>query len=298
MKPPLLSQRRRLNLVAICICLFVPWLLFCLMYSVTSFRLYYKSPAAAYLIALLGLLFVCFLGVRAAHAIRAHCSRGDDPFYEPTWYVFLFITSLIAWILGVYYGLHNFYYRMESYYGIENLGNYHDVDPATTRGQQLMDAGRVIFKPGTHLDLQKSMSFMNNDLYCVTPIVSANHSLKGAESYDFWAVGTNCCCGESVRDAKFQCGEYGNIRASAGLRLMRDEQRPFYRLAVQQALSSYNIKSEHPLFFHWVQDPIVATEALNWEGHRQFLFGVYLHFAFQLACVCLAACCFAKTADD
>jgi hypothetical protein len=295
-KPPVLPHRRRLNLVAVCICLFVPWILFCLMYSITSFHLYYKYPALAYFIVFLGLVFVCFLGVKAVHAVIKR-TRGND-FDEPTWYLFLFVTSLIAWILGVYLGIHNFYLRMESYYGIENLGNYHDVDPSKTRGQQLMDAGRVIFKPGTHLDLTKSMSFMNTDLYCVTPIVSANHSLKGAESYDFWAVGTNCCCGETIRDAKFRCGEYGNIKASAGLRLMRDEQRPFYRLAVQQALSSYNIRSEHPLFFHWVQDPVVASEALNWEGHRRFLTGVYLHFAFQLACVCLAACCFAKYADD
>ena len=37
-------------------------------------------------------------------------------------------------------------------------------------------------------------------------------------SYDFWAVGINCC--NQGRDGLFRCGEYANIHARSGLRYM------------------------------------------------------------------------------
>merc|ERR1719502_2180472 len=73
---------------------------------------------------------------------------------------------------------------------------------------------------------------MNLDLYCVAPIVKGNAQLT---SYDFWAVGVNCCSGAQ---SDFRCGEYTNPHSKSGLRLMKDDQRPFYRLAVQQSTST------------------------------------------------------------
>jgi len=296
-KPSYLSwRRRRLNLVAIFICLFVPWLIFCFMFWLTSFKLFYRLPAVCYLIAFVVFGFIGMLGMKAFDAIKR--SRAGDLNYEPTWCVFIFVTAFIAWSLGMYTGHYNFHFCMDAYYGIMNLGSYAGVNPATTHGQQLMDAGRVVFQPGTHLDLSKSMSFRNNELYCIAPIVNANASFGYApESYDFWAVGVDCCCGDTVRSANFQCGEFDNSQAHSGLRLMKDEQRPFYRLAVQQAISTYGVRAKHPLFFHWVQDSVAAGESYRWEGQRQYLIGVYLHFAFQLCCVCLTAMIFARMED-
>eukprot|EP00438_Fugacium_kawagutii_P029114 Skav233711 [mRNA] locus=scaffold2120:100002:105477:+ [translate_table: standard] len=115
------------------------------------------------------------------------------------------------------------------------------VNPGREKGQQLMDAGRVYFEDGTGLDTSKSMAFRNLDRYCVAPIV-------------FGQVGVNCCSGTT---ADFRCGEFDNPKARSGLRLMRqmpraggletasermtvtlnqgEDQRPFFRLAVQQA---------------------------------------------------------------
>jgi hypothetical protein len=296
-KPPTFGwRRRRLNIVAIFISLFVPWLLFCFMFWLTSFNLFYRHPAICLMIASLAFVFVMVLGAKANESVKKF--RADRK-HDPTWYVFLVVTSLIAWGLGMYVGYHNFYYRMEAYYGLQNLGSYSSVDPDKQHGQQLMDAGRVVFQNGTRLDLSKAISFRNNDLYCAAPIVGPNSNNHPPDySYDFWAVGINCCCGDTVRQAHFQCGEYANSQASSGLRLMMDEQRPFFRLAVQQAVGAHGLRATHPLFFHWVQDPISATEAYRWDGHRHYLMGVYLHFAFQLFLVLVTTAIFSRIDDS
>merc|ERR1740121_3126179 len=103
-----------------------------------------------------------------------------------------------------------------------NLNTYSDVDPSQMKGQQLMDAGRIVFTQNSKLDIRRSMSFKNLDSYCVAPITIGNENTTYAAlaSYDFWAVGINCC---SDNTADFHCGEFDNSKAHAGLRLMRDE---------------------------------------------------------------------------
>merc|ERR1719443_992372 len=116
------------------------------------------------------------------------------------------------------------------------MNSYPSVNPATKRGQQMMDSGRVYFAPGTALDVKKSMGFKNHDTYCVAPITNGCDKLP---TYDFWAVGVNCCNGASTA---FRCGDFNNPHARSGLRVIREDQHPFFRLAVKQAEAAYNIK--------------------------------------------------------
>merc|ERR1719158_2377819 len=138
---------------------------------------------------------------------------------DPMWYTFAALGFFLAVCLATVFGDMNFWYNMQPFYDIENLNTYPNINPAKEKGQQLMDAGRVYFANDARLDDKYAMGFKNLDLYCVAPIVVGSDQLA---SYDFWAVGLNCC------------SEFNNPHARSGLRLMRDDQRPFFRLAVQQ----------------------------------------------------------------
>jgi len=289
--------RQRLNFVAILTSLFVPWLMFCVIYWAMSFSLHYQNSFICFFVVFLGLCVVLAIGLFAFDAMKRKRGGGgtgwmdnDVRNHEPTWLVFLCVTCFLAWLLGFIAGDVNYFQHMEPYYDMSNLNTYPNVDPSVMRGQQLMDAGRISFSEGSKLDLSRSMGFKNQELYCVAPIVSGSDP-KHISSYDFWAVGLNCCSGSR---ADFHCGEFNNPRAAAGLRLMRDDQRAFYRLAVQQAEAAYNIKSHHPLFFQWMKDPIAAVAAYMDEGYKYYLLGIFTHFIFQLFLVTCACLIFSK----
>lgn len=274
------GKRRRMNLLAICTNLFVPWFVFCGIFALMSFNVHYSSPAVAKASVAMG--FVCaiiaaFLGYKAK-------KRDADPM----WYNFAALTLLVGTIVSAVCGDLNYWYNMHTFYDLENLNTYPSVSPIREKGQQLMDAGRVYFASGTVLDMKKAIAFKNDDLYCVTPITNGKDAL---ESYDYWAVGINCCSGVS---SDFRCGEFNNPHARAGLRLMRDDQRPFFRLAVQQAEAAYNIKSTHPLFFYWLQDPIAEMNSYRDDGFKYYLLGIFAFFGFQSFCVACAVVGFSK----
>jgi len=275
------GKKKRINLVAVCMNIFLPWFLFASLYAILSFSFHYQHPTAAWLCVGLGLILVL---VATGLAYRATKALAKDP----SWYVFAALSLFLAVVFASVFGDMNFWYNMQPYYDIENLNTYPSVNPSTESGQQLMDAGRVYFADGTRLDGAKAMGFKSLDLYCVAPIVNGNQVLA---SYDFWAVGLNCCSGVS---SDFRCGEFNNPHARSGLRLMRDDQRPFFRLAVQQASAAYSIKSTHPLFFYWLQDPVAEMNSYRDEGFKYYLLGIFTHFAFNLFCVTVAVLGFSR----
>eukprot|EP00928_Gymnodinium_smaydae_P055803 TRINITY_DN39278_c0_g1_i1.p1 TRINITY_DN39278_c0_g1~~TRINITY_DN39278_c0_g1_i1.p1 ORF type:complete len:339 (-),score=65.60 TRINITY_DN39278_c0_g1_i1:71-1015(-) len=286
-------RRRRINIGGVLLSLFVPWLIFCAVSAVLTFSLRASRPGLAVLI--LGGAAAVILGASAL-AYTSLRARSDAAFAadgaalrEPHWYVFVAATSLLA--LGLAVGVGEYSWNAGGMGGLYNMGNlndYNHVDPARMRGQQLMDAGVVQFVEGTFLDLKLSMGFRNTDVYCVAPITSVTTPLQ---SYDFWAVGKNCCSGMA---ADFQCGQYQNSQARAGLRLMDDADRPFFRLAVQQAQATHGIRSEHPLFFWWVQDPASEYAGMYMQGWRTYFGSMVGHFIMQLVLVSCAVGTFAS----
>lgn len=256
-------------------------------YAVTSFYIRYTSPLRMYALCF-GLLAICLYS--GWLALGTVVQKWHSSVHEPTWYIFLFLTMTVGWSLGIIFGNINYAINMQPYYDYVSLNAYTNVDPSSTKGVQIMDAGRLQFTNSSKLDLRLAAGFKNSVTYCVAPITLGKDTLT---SYDFWAVGLDCC---SANDTDFQCGDYLNMDAHSGLRLLRDDQRSFFSLAVQQAEAAHQIKATHPLFLYWGPD---ATGEMAWfreEGYRYYLMGMVVHFTWQLLCVMLASSGFAKLA--
>mmetsp|Transcript_17244 Transcript_17244/g.37233 ORF Transcript_17244/g.37233 Transcript_17244/m.37233 type:complete len:291 (+) Transcript_17244:106-978(+) len=262
------GKKRRINLVAIVMNVFVPWLAFCVMYAMVSFSFHYQHPSWTWLLVVVG-----YIGVAILAVVTWRTKLRDR---DPTWYGYAVLALFFAVTFSFIFGDMNFWYNMQPFYDIENLNTYPNVDPSVDRGQQRMDAGRAYFTQGAKVDVSKSMGFKNLDIYCVAPIVKTGVK---PDTYDFWAVGTNCCSGNSP---DFRCGQYANPRARSGLRLMRDDQRPFFRLAVQQAEAAFRITAAHPLFFYWMQDPVAEMNSYRDEGFKYYLLGIFTFFSLNL----------------
>jgi len=282
------GSKQRMNVIAVCLSHFIPWILFVTVYSVSSFSLRRQQPLMFWAILILAIVLVLACGALALDAVRK--KRAGEA-GQPSWYIFLFLTCLLAFILAAVGGAANFSANMAGAFDLQNLNDYAYVDPTRNRGQQMMDVGRISFLNGTHLDLKYAMGFTNGDVYCAAPITLGTAPLS---SYDFWAVGKNCCTGSA---GNFHCGDYANSYAHAGLRIVSDEPREFYRLAVQQAQATFNIRAEHPLFFVWTQDPFAEQAALLDACWRFFFVGVVAHFLLQLFLVLACACAFGNYAE-
>jgi len=280
------GQRQRLNVVPVCQSLLLPWLFFCLIFAVVSFNVHYAKPTLCFTIVGLGGLVVLLLGAYASAAgFRKWRGQPKDGVPRaPNWAIFMFISFVSAWLLGVVFGNLNFAANFQPYYDYTNLNTHWGIDPATTPGQELMDTGRFYFTNRSTLDLRRSMGFHNLDTYCVAPVTvrSADNTLEPLASYDFWAVGVGCCEGNT---ADFHCGPFNDPKAHQGLRLLRDEQRAFFRLAVQQAEATYGIKAKHPLFLYWAQDSDAEMAGFKEEGYKWFMVGMLGYFGWQLLCV-------------
>lgn len=280
------GNRRSLNIVPVLLCIFLPTALFAGLYAVMCFSLRYQQPAVAYtllVLAGLGVLLCAFF------ACRSFMRRVvGDPTRRPTWYAFLFLSMLIAWILAFVLGEMNFTSNMEPFYDAFNLNTFSQIDPSRMRGQQVMDAGVIQFVPGTKLDLTHSMGFKSEQVYCVAPIVMPSET---PSTYDFWAVGTDCCSGNQ---ADFHCKNFNNPYSNGAIRSTLGADRAMYRLAVQQAEATYHIKATHPLFFRWVVDPVEEMWAYQRNGIKQYLIALFGYFLGQAFLVCAACVAFSK----
>jgi hypothetical protein len=257
---------------------FVPSLIFAVTYYLICSHEHYTEPGMVRIVTCIMLLVAISLVVPAFNAIR---TRGESG--HPFWYSFLFVASVVAWILATCLGDSVYSQDVVPYMDIQQLNIYPSVDPSVAKGQALMDGGRFTFVDGARLDLSKSMGFRSLDTYCVAPVSIGNQTLA---SYDFWAVGTNCCSGHGP---DFACGEFNNVNAHSGLRLMHEDQRGYFRLAVQQAEATYNINANHPLFFYWLQDPQIEVQSYYDDGLSHTMLGIFGFFAAQLIVVLLVA---------
>mmetsp|Transcript_70590 Transcript_70590/g.184030 ORF Transcript_70590/g.184030 Transcript_70590/m.184030 type:complete len:319 (+) Transcript_70590:111-1067(+) len=272
--------RKRMNIVPIAIALFVPVALFAGVFALMSFSLHYTQSTLTTIFVILCFLPVLWTGFYAAQQVR---KRAIGVGRESTWYIFLFISLLVAWSCGYIFGSTNYSSYTQPYYNVNNLMTYTSIDPSAYRGQQLMDAGRVVFTSDSALNTNYFSGFRNAEMYCVAPIVTqVNGTYKKQDTYDFWAVGTDCC---SEHSADFACGEYDNPDARSGLRLTSTSQKEYYALAVEQAEATYGVKASNPVFMTWMQDPDLEVGQYWTDATRFFALVAILYGLFQAALV-------------
>jgi len=269
-----------MNVVPMFLNLILPWGAFVIVCGICSSWMMYTQPGAA-------LSIVAFVfGLWALSVVAAVRARKGNP--EPTWFSYAALMVGIAVISGTACGLTNYSIYKRPYYAIHDLKTMHHVNAGTMRGQNMMDVGIMHFTEQNQLDGLKSWHFKHGTLYCVAPVVS-NGSAPETQSYDFWAVGQECC---SLSSSDFRCGSWGSVDAHSAIRLLDDEAAPYYRLAVKQAETMYGIVANHPIFFEWTVDPEYEVNAMNKMAFKHFLLMAAVAFVASLFCVVMATCKF------
>mmetsp|Transcript_36186 Transcript_36186/g.79044 ORF Transcript_36186/g.79044 Transcript_36186/m.79044 type:complete len:307 (-) Transcript_36186:102-1022(-) len=277
-------RTRSHSFIGIGLSIVLPWLVFLAVVSLLSFTLHYDSPDITTGINFGILAVIIFLGYTTLGAWRRR-APGDSP---PIWGMYIVFACLLAWLAANAAGSSNFTGNMRPFYDAQALNIYTDINPSVAKGQAMMDAGRIVFTPDSKLDIQRSMAFHNDELYCVAPVITGNASQN---NFDFWAVGINCCSGHMP---DFHCGEFNNPTAISGLRLMREDQRPFFRLAVQQAEASFNMKASHPIFLYWMSDPMLEINGYQEAGFKFILDSTFWSLVAVIGMAMFAAYLFAK----
>ncbi|CAJ1342227.1 unnamed protein product [Effrenium voratum] len=238
-----------------------PWALFASLCWGLMSRLVYLHSWLRPILVVTAVALV-FLMVGAAFMSRSRWLRkgGRIGEAEPrfmrayVWWAALAMMCLVALVAGVVVGNVLAGRYMHGYYDLADMAAYDNVNPARSSGKQLLDAGRVVFTKGAHVDLSRSVAYQNSSLFCVAPIVGALDQPLPA-IFDVWAAGKDCCGGPG----NFTCGAAGNAAARGGLRLVGEEQ--IYRAAVQYAELTYHLESRYPIFFEWTADPIGAVSS-------------------------------------
>lgn len=277
------GHRIRMNVVPMFLNIFLPWLVFIAVLSICSFKLMYSRKPMAYI------LLVLLVASWIVSFFVARDKRKNDP--EPAWFSYFSIMLGVAIFFGYVLGRGIFMDWSWNYYTLKDLKVIGHLDASKELGQNVMDAGVVYFAEGNKIDSMRSWHFKQDTVYCVAPIIAGEYpAVPETQSFDFWAVGKDCC---SVSASDFRCGAFSNPKSRSALRAISQQDTPYYRLAVEQAETLYGIMATHPVFFEWTQDPL---ERMNLWMERSFIhFVMYASMAFvvSLLGVSCASCKFA-----
>eukprot|EP00397_Hematodinium_sp_SG-2012_P058046 GEMP01073122.1.p1 GENE.GEMP01073122.1~~GEMP01073122.1.p1 ORF type:complete len:312 (+),score=52.06 GEMP01073122.1:196-1131(+) len=275
------GARLRMNVIPMIFNTLLPWSVFVAVSFLITFRFHHDYPWFAYIFVVACYFPAVYFGYLAYNAWKRR-----DP--VPQWYRFACLACVLSHSVAFILGEINYESNLLPYYQTKDMKAYPHLDASSERGQNTMDAGRINFADGNHVDISRSWHFTHKQVYCVAPIVGATVPKSG--SYDYWAVGINCC---AMSSSDFRCGDANKANARSALRSLDFASTPFYRLAVQQAETVHGIFSAHPLFFTWTADPLFVLDTMRESGFSMFLMSCCMYFVFSLLCSVLAAYKFA-----
>lgn len=273
------KRRRRVNCVPTLLAIFLPWLLYLVVYAMVAFEFHYLAPISTIFI----MLAISACCIRFAQDAYFRFKMGEDWFYRVYLATAFIVVVGSAWVIAD----HTFWTWMQPAINADKLAEYSNVNPSThvavngatlpTTGKRYQDAGKIYFTGNAVIDQSKAMAFKLGHAYCVAPIVDPD-CVKNC-GYDFWAVGVDCCSEDA---ADFRCGEFANPRAKSAIRMMYDWQRPYFRLAVLEAEGAHEIMSVHPEFFYWMEDPVGEVRHWKMVGYKRFMMGMFGVFAINV----------------
>jgi len=278
------GHRIRMNIVPMFLNIFIPWAFFVFVCGTCAFSLMYRHPGLA-----TGILVSVFV-IWVAACYMALSARKFNP--DPTWYTYLAIMVGVFALSGGMYGRSLYEGHMKHYFQLSDLRLAKGVNAGAEKGDNLMDAGIIYFGSGNMVDSSMAYHFKQKTIYCVAPVLT-NRTTPQTFSYDFWMVGKDCC---SVGSPDFRCGDWESAAKGAlpsGIRVLSDHDDPFYRLAVQQAESTYGITAEHPIFLEWAQDPVLEMAIWNKRVFKNYLFANGVAFITSWFCMSVVAAAFA-----
>lgn len=277
------------------LCLLVPLCIFIVVYYARTMWIHYQYPWLSTGLAAWCVVVVLCSGLMAYGAFAKKMKQLN--LGHPNINLLLFVSCVGAWLLGFYGGNFTFNLYTKPYYDLLRFGTHKQVNPHHSASQSLMDAGIIEFTKNSTLDLNHKMTFKNNDNYCIAPITTrggeANSTVSVTEAESatcFWAVGVNCCTKE-----EYKCGEYKSPVAHSGVRLMSQQQRDFFALAVQKAEAAYDLKAcPQPVFVHWLAKPSDEKSAMYEDYTNAFGSGILTYLVFQFIVIIVATTAFAR----
>lgn len=286
-----------MNWTAIVQALLLPCCIFTGTAVMLSFSLQRDHQGLAAFVLMCGFLVATAFAIKAGHAavaLRRHglaappavTSEQMHTPHEPTWFTFLAAACFVAWLAGIILGSANYSARMLPYYDLASMGIARDVDPGHAGAKQYLDVSRIIFQEGVRVAEEYSLGYKDTTTYCVAPIVGKGGlNSTGVMSYDYWAVGIDCC--EPVPPARFWCGnaDLTDPLAHAGVRWMFQTQDEYFRLAIEQAEAEYGYRARSPMLLTWTEDPIEDVEALRRSGIHFVVSWALLHAVAQVCLV-------------
>jgi hypothetical protein len=274
-QPKVGQEKMTLSLPLVICCAALPLIFYSVTFYILVSSIRYSASVAAYLI--VAFIFLAVVGVGAA-AVMARSTSDRQ------WIGLMCVLSFAGSFAAVILAERSYMQLMQPYYALQQLNVYENVNPSSAQGNQFMDFGILNFVASASIDNKFNMSFKNRDVHCVAPITSGS----SPDSYEFWAVGINCC------SDGFQCGDWKSALAHSGLRITDETQRQWYELATRQAASKYNISVRQPVFFQWVQNPAEQIESLPGMVVYRFLRGLFLFGCVDLCFVFVSVLPFVK----
>eukprot|EP00931_Biecheleriopsis_adriatica_P070833 TRINITY_DN44649_c0_g1_i1.p1 TRINITY_DN44649_c0_g1~~TRINITY_DN44649_c0_g1_i1.p1 ORF type:complete len:316 (+),score=59.14 TRINITY_DN44649_c0_g1_i1:142-1089(+) len=272
------GRRIKMSATPLILMIVLPWGAFIVTCAISAFKMKYLYPAVVTAFCSLCIL-LWLTSIPLALWARAKIA-------EPTWYTYLVFVLGIGVIGGPVCGNWIYSSLMEPYYRVMDLKVLTGVDVSQEKGDSMLDVGIAEFVKDNKLDEMRSWHFKHHNTYCVAPIVSESSKNPATGSYDFWAVGKDCC---SLTTSDFRCGVWMKPHNNKVIRATSDEDLPFYRLAVQQAETLYGVVSANPVFFKWSTDPKEEVESWEHQGFKNFIFCAVSALVVFLALLTFAA---------